>query len=410
MQDIEAPPFPYETMAALRSMGYKFSNALADVVDNSIDSGATNIDLYVMPDSSKTDSSYVLIMDDGKGMTNEELVKAMTIGSSNSKSTDLGKFGMGMKTASLSQCDKLIVCSKSSKGQISAYCWDMDYLKSTNKWLLIQKKLTDLPDVAKNHIDNIKSGTVVMWSSLRAYRGKDAESAGKSIDLETLEARQYLSLVFHKFLSGQVPGKKIKFILNKRTQITAWDPYCTNETNRELLDPVILEVRNKENIFGKITLTPILLPSQDKFSSSAAFHHAAGIHKWVDMQGFYFYRNFRLIDFGGWNHMRAKDEKSKFLRIDINYTENSEMDEELAVNVAKQTASIPKSIRPQIDKLLRDWIGYARSKYSQASDKPDTFREKKYSLAEVEKMLIRECEPNEKNIVRKLFLKISNKL
>ena len=394
-------------MAALRSMGYKFSNALADVIDNSIDAGASNIELYVMPDSETTDNSYVLIMDDGKGMNKDQLIKAMTIGSSNSKSTDLGKFGMGMKTASLSQCDKLIVCSKSSSGEVSVFCWDMDYLKSSNKWLLIKKSFSDLPEVAKNHIDSVESGTVVMWSSLRAYRDKDPESASKSIDLETLDARQYLSTVFHKFLNAEVKGKKVKFTLNKRTLVKAWDPYCTNETNRELLEPVIIEVKNKNKVIGKITFSPVLLPSQDKFSSSSAFHHAAGILKWVDMQGFYFYRNSRLIDFGGWDRLRAKDEKSKFLRIDVSYTENSEMDEELAVNVAKQSASIPKSIQPQVDKLLRDWISHARSQYSQASDKPDTFREKKYSLAEVEKMLIRVCEPNEKSLVHKLFLNFS---
>ena len=88
MPEIEAPPMPYETMAALRAMGYKFPNALADVVDNSIDAGAKNIDLYVMADSALADKSHVLIMDDGKGMTGPELIKAMTLGSSKSGTTD----------------------------------------------------------------------------------------------------------------------------------------------------------------------------------------------------------------------------------------------------------------------------------------------------------------------------------
>ena len=105
--------------------------------------------------------------------------------------------------------------------------------------------------------------------------------------------------------------------------------------------------------------------------------------------------------------MRAKDEKSKFLRIAVDYTVNPAMDEEMDVNVSKQTASIPAGIRADVDKLLREWIGHARSNYSQASDMPDGFREKKYSLAEVEKMLLRVSDPVDKLKIKSLFIKIS---
>ena len=111
MADIEAPPLPYETMAALRSIGYKFPQALADVVDNSIDAGSSEIKLEVMAHPESAADSYVLLMDDGVGMTHDQLVKAMQLGGSNSSAESLGKFGMGMKTASLSQCERMLVGS-----------------------------------------------------------------------------------------------------------------------------------------------------------------------------------------------------------------------------------------------------------------------------------------------------------
>jgi len=406
MPEIEAPPMPYETMAALRAMGYKFPNALADVVDNSIDAGAKNIDLYVMADSALADKSYVLIMDDGNGMTGPELIKAMTLGSSKSRVSDLGKFGMGMKTASLSQCDLLMVGSVKS-GKFCGYSWDMDLLQSSGRWLLNELKLEQFPEVARTHLKKVTSGTVVMWTRLRAYRNKAAATASKSIEAECLESRLYLATVFHRHLSGQVPGKKFKMMMNQRVIVNAWDPYCSTEANREEVGIVKFDVENANGVIGEVTFKAVLLPSQDKFSSSASFHQAAGVYKWNDMQGFYFYRNNRLVDFGGWSHMRAKDEKSKFLRIAVDYTVTPAMDEEMDVNVSKQTASIPASIRASVDKLLREWIGYARSNYSQASDMPDTFREKKYSLSEVEKMLLRVSDPVDKLKIKSLFIKIS---
>ena len=406
MSDILAPPMPYETMAALRAMGYKFPNALADVVDNSIDAGAKKIDLYIMAGSDLADESYVLIMDDGKGMSDKELVKAMTLGSSKSQEGDLGKFGMGMKTASLSQCDLLMVGSVKG-GLFSGYSWDMDLLKKSGSWLLNQLRIEQFPEVARAHLKSTRNGTVVMWTRLRAYRNKAAATASKSIEAESLESRHYLATVFHRHLAGDVPGKGIKLIMNQRVIVKSWDPYCATEANREVMTEACFNVENAAGIIGTVKFSPVLLPSQDKFSNSSAFHQAAGIYKWNDMQGFYFYRNSRLVDFGGWSHMRAKDEKSKFLRIAVDYSVNTVMDEEMDVNVSKQTASIPHSIKPGVDKLLREWIGYARSNYSQASDMPDTFREKKYSLSEVEKMLLRVSDPVDKLKIKSLFIKIS---
>jgi len=405
MSDIEAPPLPYETMAALRSIGYKFPQALADVVDNSIDAGSSVIKVEVLADPESAANSYVLLMDDGSGMTREQLIKAMTLGGSNSRADSLGKFGMGMKTASLSQCERMLVGSLKD-GDFHGYAWDMDVLKKRDRWVLESVSRNDFPPKVRDHLKVVKSGTVVMWTRLRAYKDKSPGVAARSLDNLVLDAQQYLSTVFHRFLSGEIKDRKITIKLNEEYILPAWDPYCRSEKARKTLDQVKLKVETVKGFAGEITFEPVVLPSQDGFSSARAFNLAGGYNKWNDMQGFYFYRNNRLISFGGWDRLRAKDEKVKFLRVAIDYDVNKEMDDELAIDVSKESASIPDSLRQKIEKYLTQWIKVARDNYSQDRDKPDDKREKKYSLIEVERMLIREAEGNEKITIKKLFRKL----
>jgi len=405
MADIEAPPLPYETMAALRSIGYKFPQALADVVDNSIDAGSSEIKLEVMAHPESAADSYVLLMDDGVGMTHDQLVKAMQLGGSNSSAESLGKFGMGMKTASLSQCERMLVGSLKD-GDFYGYAWDMEVLKRKGKWLLESVSRSDFPPKAREHLKSIASGTIVMWTRLRAYKDKSAGVAARSLDAAVLDAQGYLSTVFHRFLSGEIEGKKVTIKLNGDYVLPAWDPYCCSEMARKTLDQVTLKVENMNGFAGSITFDPVVLPSQDGFSSARAFTLAGGYNKWNDMQGFYFYRNNRLISFGGWDRLRAKDEKVKFLRVAIDYTVNKKMDDELAIDVSKESASIPGSLRQKIDKYLTQWIKVARDNYSKDRDEPDRKKEKKFSLIEVERMLLREAEGDEKITIKKLFRKL----
>ncbi len=405
MADIEAPPLPYETMAALRSIGYKFPQALADVVDNSIDAGSSEIKIQVLADPDSAANSYVILMDDGAGMSHEQLVKAMTLGGSNSSADSLGKFGMGMKTASLSQCERMLVGSLKD-GDFYGYAWDMDVLKKRGKWVLESVTRADFPAKVREHLKNVTSGTVVMWTRLRAYKDKSAGVAARSLDNLVLDAQQYLSTVFHRFLSGELGARKVVITLNEDFILPAWDPYCRSEKQRKTLDKVLLKVETINGVAGTITFDPVVLPSQDGFSSARAFNLAGGYNKWNDMQGFYFYRNNRLISFGGWDRLRAKDEKVKFLRVAIDYTVNKEMDEELAIDVSKESASIPDALRQKIEKYLSQWIKVARDNYSQDRDEPDRRKEKKYSLIEVERMLTREAEGDEKLIIKKLFRKL----
>lgn len=100
-------------IGSMRSMGYTFESAIADIIDNSISANCQNVFLFFPTDPLHC---YVSILDDGDGMSKEELLEAMRYGSTSSESVrsenDLGRFGLGLKAASLSQCRKLTVVSK----------------------------------------------------------------------------------------------------------------------------------------------------------------------------------------------------------------------------------------------------------------------------------------------------------
>ena len=122
----------------MRSMGYNFESAVADVVDNSISAGCSNVRICFPSDPLNI---FVGILDNGKGLSREDLFKAMRYGSESSLSVrnldDLGRFGLGLKSASLSQCKKLTVVSKQGDS-ISAFCWDFDYIAEKKDWLVLE--------------------------------------------------------------------------------------------------------------------------------------------------------------------------------------------------------------------------------------------------------------------------------
>jgi len=383
-------------------MGYDFSQAIADVVDNSIDAGSSRIDIASYSDEGSADSAYLLVMDNGAGMNQDRLHIAMTLGGTNSSAGALGKFGMGMKTASLSQCDRLVVCSKFS-GQIHGLAWDMDALEKTNKWDMEVLDEDSLPLPATEFLTSVRAGTVVVWRKIKSVRKLNEKNAVQVLDKEALHARRYLEMIFHRYLSGEQGARKIAMTFNGK-KLVPWDPYCRDQKNTRNLGDVAFRVPEAGK--SSVVVRPFLLPSQDGFSSSEAFNLGGGIRKWNDMQGFYFYRNNRMVDYAGWNWMRAKDEKTKFLRVAIDYDVNETMDSLMKINVAKQTASIPPSIREDIKEHLSKWAVLARKAYPTTRDVSERDKSKKYSLLQVEKLLQHVATSGEKPIVSSLFSKL----
>jgi hypothetical protein len=360
-------PSARRLIKSLRNMGYDFSSAVADLIDNSISANATEINISVEFDG---DHSKVRIADNGSGMSENQLKEAMRYGSDRDYEEDnaLGKFGLGLKTASLSQCQKLSVVTREEvHKEFYAYCWDLEHIDKTDQWELIIPDKKQVEKILKGHLSK-NGGTVVVWESLDRMLGQKhpyGEASRKRLWRMCRELEDHLAMVFHRFLSGEVPGKKINIILNDNLLIP-WDPFVRNEKKTRQLDTCVLYL-SREDVSGNVTLRPYILPHQDDFSSMEVFNRASGPKKWNQQQGFYIYRASRLIQSGGWCNVRAADEHTKLARISLDFS--PELDDAFSINVAKMRVLIPQEVRDEIEEIASNVAKQARIVYDK-KDKP----------------------------------------
>lgn len=357
----EVIPSAKRIITSLRDMGYNFSAAVADLIDNSIEADATTI---VIDIDFEGEDSYVRISDDGIGMSSEELIEAMRYGSHrNYREEDLGKFGLGLKTASLSQCRKLTVATKFHKdnSKIRAFSWDLDHVERTDKWEILSLEKNEQPKLLREPLEN-SYGTVVLWQKLDRilrYSKPDGEFARKGLNKMCRDLEEHLAMVFHRFLDGEVEGRLIQIYLNDNP-VQGWDPFARRERHTKKLKKKILKI-NQDGHSGKLRIHPYILPHESNFSTPGAFKRASGPEKWNLQQGFYFYRSNRLVQCGGWSRLRTLDEHLKLARISIDFPPT--LDEVLNVNVSKMQVHIPHEYKNEIQKIIKPVIKEAHRAY-----------------------------------------------
>ena len=219
-------------MGAMRSMGYTFESAIADIIDNSISAGAQNIYLGFPKEPIH---QFVYILDDGCGLDKSSLFNAMRYGSSACMSDrhkwDLGRFGLGLKSASLSQCKVLSVVSKRA-GEICSYRWDFDHIVREGEWFVIElenEEISDLPGFER--LLEMETGTLVVWQNFDTIE-KSSGDVYTTLDGYKVSLIEYLSLIFHRFLNGDL-GYKIDISINN-FQVKGLDPFLekNSKTNR----------------------------------------------------------------------------------------------------------------------------------------------------------------------------------
>lgn len=362
MNTHELIPDPHRLIKSLRDMGYDFAQAVADIVDNSIEAEAKHIAITFRFEG---DDTWLRIADDGHGMAPQELRDAMRYGSSREYSEDdLGKFGLGLKTASMSQCQVLTVASRRSvqRRDIAAYSWDLDHIKKSRKWQILEVSSDDPMFTAIRESLEDHTGTVVMWRKLDRILGYShpyGESARKRSLLMAEDLMTHLGMVFHRFLAGEVRGKRIAITVNGH-EVHPWDPFCRTGEQTVEGDPISLPV-SEDGIRGTILLQSYVLPSKDEFSSTSAFERAAGPAGWNQQQGLYIYRGGRMIQSGGWSHLRKADEHVKLARISVSF--KPELDDLFKVNVAKMRVQIPAAVREQVREFIGAAIVRANDRY-----------------------------------------------
>ena len=335
LQKASAEPMASSMIETFRAIGYSLETAVSDIIDNSVFADAKNIWVERFWRGCK---SIITIKDDGKGMSGEEIIKAMRPGSKNpleSRSEkDLGRFGLGLKTASFSQCRKLTVMSKKSDYAPVYWTWDLDYVADTNKWELIKW----IPEEFTNALDDVKSGTIVIWSDLDRVINTNVSEGDENAKIKFSNSldrvKNHIAMTFHRFIE-----EKVFTLYWGKHKIDPWNPFCLSENK--------IQTQPLENIRGGVTVKGYVLPHQNNFSSETAYKRAEGMNGWSGHQGFYVYRGKRLLLAGDWLSLFRKEEHYKLVRIQVDLPNTQ--DSEWQIDIKKSRAFPPASCREQLE-------------------------------------------------------------
>ena len=328
---------------SLRSVGYSLSTAVADIIDNSIAASSRNVWVRAEWDG---ESSFFSITDDGCGMTESALTEAMRWGSRSPQepkaSSDMGRFGLGLKTASFSQCRRLTVLSKTRSSDPAVRCWDLDYINSCHDWMLLRSVDRNTMSLLKLAPDS-SSGTVVLWQRLDRVVPSGTKGDNKKAQarfLQQLEdVKKHLAMVFHRFLEQGT----LKIWFNENA-VEPWSPFLVSHEATQRLP---------EEKFGdkgcQVFVRPNVLPHVSKLSKHA--HEAgSGPEGWNAQQGFYIYRNRRMLVAGDWLGLGfQKEEHYKLARIGVDLP--NLLDEDWDIDIKKSRARPPDQLRPDLRRI-----------------------------------------------------------
>lgn len=353
-----APPRAGAMLESLRGLGYSTAAALADVIDNSISAEAANISVNLTWSGT---SSRISILDDGRGMSDPELESAMRLGDKNPLDArdpkDLGRFGMGLKTSSFSQCRRLTVASIKA-GTQSCLRWDLDALKDnpSGGWLMYEGPATG----SESFVDPLAAqgtGTLVLWECLdrivtASYGPNDFNDL-----IDAIEA--HLAMVFHRLIEGPRPA--FRLTLNGKA-VKPWDPFMDDHASKTWSAPV---EKNRTSA-GVVEVEGHVLPHKDMLTVKE-FEDAAGPAGWTAQQGFYIYRNKRLLVAGGWLGLGQgrpwnREEFYRLARIRLDIPNTADAD--WKIDIRKSTARPPVALRPWLTRLAEDTRSRARKVFA----------------------------------------------
>lgn len=337
MYNEECVPYAPALIESMRSLGYSFPSAIADLIDNSISAHAGNIGIFSNP----SNNPFLIILDDGDGMDEREIYEAMRYGSTNPleerNRDDLGRFGLGMKSASLSQCRRFAVASRRNGGEVHAFSWDLDYVISSGKWMLkgyTAEEIRNFPMISLLY--GKKSGTYIIledFDRIRESTNQFDTTFSRCLD----DMIEHLSLVFHRYIDD---GLNISV---NGMRIEAKDPFLSYHpaTQRKRESTIYMKSANGERE-EKITLKPFILPHASKLSQ-ADLDKVGGKERMRSDQGFYVYRNRRLIVWGTWFRLEHKDELNKLARVMVDIPNS--LDYLWSIDIKKSTAYLPDSVK-----------------------------------------------------------------
>jgi hypothetical protein len=341
-ETLEVIPDPISLIESMRAVGYSVEAAIADLIDNSISAQADLVEIKY----DASDDPFVAILDNGWGMAPDQLTEAMRHGSKNPSDTrdlyDLGRFGLGLKTASLSQCRRLTVVSKKGEA-ISARRWDLDVVQQSGRWLVVVPELKDIDLLPMfSRLKTRDSGTLVVWQDLdRLTAGAFDPQLEMTTKLSSLY--EHLALVFHRFTQKDEGIEPITLMVNGQ-QIPGRDPFLRGNTFRQPLEGQVIKHEK-----GDVRVQPFILPPVSHLSPDE-ISLAGGKEGLRGTQGFYIYRNRRLVIWGTWFRLVPKEEFYKLTRVQVDIPNT--FDDLWALDIKKSVAYPPEAIRKRLKELI----------------------------------------------------------
>ena len=342
--EFEVPPDPTALIESMRAFGYSLPTAVADLIDNSITAESRRMDVEFAWDGA---GSTLAVIDDGAGMNADELLIAMRLGSRSPvearAADDLGRFGLGLKSAGWSQARSLTVISRTGGGPVLTRRWDLDHVASTGKWSLLGKGT----QVGRNLAERLSAGptgTVVLLEKMDRLVGDsasdDTEARDRYLAAASATAR-HLGMVFHRFLTGR---GAIQIRVNE-IAVEPWDPFMEDHPATQRLPEESMTMAGRD-----VQIAPFVLPHVSKLDPDS-HRQGAGARGWNAQQGFYVYRARRLLVAGDWLGLRRmqQEEHYKLARIRVDL-ENS-ADELWQIDVRKASARIPGPLQGQLRRI-----------------------------------------------------------
>jgi hypothetical protein len=359
MKNITLPPLAASFTESIRDIGYSLNTAVSDIIDNSISADAKNIEIHIKNDDSNIS---LAIIDDGNGLEEEELVNAMRLGSKNPLEernlNDLGRFGLGMKTASFSQCRRLTVVSAMNNIKCATQ-WDLDRISKTNEWDLsvLDSKEIDMLYQVENLGEN---GTLIIWEKCDRIADNTVEENRESYYEKIRSLEGHLKLVFHRFFEKN----QIKVRINNGDPLGHFDPFARSHNATQMLPKEIVLIDGKA-----VYIQAYVLPHHSKLTPQQ-YDENAGEGGYLKNQGFYVYRGQRLIIHGTWFRMKPKSDLAKLTRIQIDLPNN--LDQEWKIDAMKSQATPPQIIRDKLKTLIEKFFSKSKRIYTYKGQKKST--------------------------------------
>lgn len=345
-------PSAARMVESLRDTGYTFTTSVADIIDNSVSAEADNIAIKLNVEFGNT--PVLWIADNGSGMDERMLVNAMAYGSPKRPDPkSLGKFGMGLKTASTSFCRKLTVISRKDK-QLNIRQWNLDVIIKEDDWSLLKPEEKYYAE-AIEFLDSVSdkgNGTVVIWETIDRLVRTNAEGTLKAqINHLVDELKQHISGVFYNFLTKGGPYPDITISVNGEN-VEPWDPFCrwmnTDQEKRvEVHENTPFKYIKDDELLGIFYVNIYIIPEKNSLTSEEINKVRYGL----DNQGFHVFREGRMISSGGWpNRLFVKDPHQNLLRVEFLF--DHKLDDIFQIDIKKSRIDFPKELRDQLKRVI----------------------------------------------------------